>query len=99
MFGRIEMPGSPAYQAVLIPDEAIISDQERRIVFVVAEDGTVAPRLIRPGPRADGYRIVRDGLKGDESVIVNGIQRARPGAKVTPEMTTLPPERAAASAP
>jgi multidrug efflux pump subunit AcrA (membrane-fusion protein) len=78
---------------VLVPDEAISADQDRRVVLVVGEDGTVAPKVIRPGPREDGYRVVRQGLTGEESIVINGLQRARPGTKVTPNMTTLPPSR------
>jgi RND family efflux transporter MFP subunit len=93
LFGRVRIPGSPRYKAVLVPDEAISADQDRRIVLVVGEDGTVAPKVIRPGPREDGYRVVRQGLTGEESIVINGLQRARPGTKVTPNMTTLPPSR------
>lgn len=93
LFGRIRVPGSPRYKAVLVPDEAISADQDRRVVMVVAEDGSVSPKVIRPGPREDGYRVVRQGLTGDETIIVAGLQRARPGTKVTPQMTTLAPTR------
>jgi RND family efflux transporter MFP subunit len=93
LFGTIQVPGSPPHRGVLIPDEAIGTDQDRRIVWVVAEDNTVSPRVVRPGPRIDGYRLIREGLKGDETIVVVGLQRVRPGAKVTPQMTTLPPAR------
>ena len=93
LFGRIRIPGSPRYKAVLVPDEAISADQDRRIVLVVGEDGMVSPKVVRPGPREDGYRVIRQGLTGDESIIINGLQRARPGTKVTPQPTTLPPSR------
>jgi membrane fusion protein, multidrug efflux system len=95
MFGRVSIPGSGSYQAVLIPDEAIGSDQDRRIVYVVGEDGTVAAQPIRPGPKIDGYRVVRDGLTGDETIAVAGLMRIRPGMKVTPQTMTLPPVAAA----
>jgi len=91
MFGRISIPGSGLYKGVLIPDEAVASDQDRRIVYVVGEDGSVAARAIRPGPRIDGYRVVRTGLDGSETIVVGGIVRVRPGIKVTPELVTLPP--------
>lgn len=84
-FGRIRIPGSPEYEAILIPDEAIVTDQSRKLVMVVGEDGTVGARPIRPGPREDGLRIVRSGLDGGERIVINGVVRARPGAKVTPE--------------
>ncbi|WP_183317019.1 efflux RND transporter periplasmic adaptor subunit [Chelatococcus caeni] len=93
LFGRVSVPGSPPYQGVLVPDEAIATDQERRLVWVVGEDNTVKAQLVRPGPRIDGYRLFREGLKGDETIVVNGLQRVRPGAAVAPEMTTLPPTR------
>jgi multidrug efflux system membrane fusion protein len=93
LFGRIQIPGSQPYRGVLLPDEAVGADQDRRIVFLVAEDGTVSMRPVRPGPRIDGYRVIRDGLKGDETVVVNGLMRVRAGMKVAPTMTTLPPVR------
>lgn len=93
LFGRVRIPGTPRYKAVLVPDEAISADQDRRVVMVVGDDGTVAPKVVRPGPREDGYRVIRQGLTGDESIIINGLQRARPGTKVTPQMTQLPPSR------
>jgi RND family efflux transporter MFP subunit len=93
LFGTIRIPGSPRYQGVLVPDEAVATDQDRRFVWVVAEDGTASQRTVRPGPRIDGYRLVREGLKGDESVVIAGLQRVRPGAKVTPQPKELPPSR------
>ncbi|HEX6980181.1 MAG TPA: efflux RND transporter periplasmic adaptor subunit [Alphaproteobacteria bacterium] len=94
MFGRIVVPGSNFYRAVLVPDEAIGTDLDRRFVYVVDDDGTVSQKVIRPGPRHDGYRIVREGLTGDETLIVNGLQRVRlGGGRVTPQLTELPPSR------
>jgi multidrug efflux system membrane fusion protein len=93
LFGTVRVASSTPHRGVLIPDEAIATDQDRRIVYVVAEDGTVGPRVIQPGPRIDGYRLVRDGLKGDETIVIAGIQRVRPGAKVTAQMQELPPAR------
>ncbi|MGE0745781.1 MAG: efflux RND transporter periplasmic adaptor subunit [Rhodospirillales bacterium] len=96
MFGRIAIPGSGRYRAVLVPDEAIGADLDRRFVYVVADDGAVSQQVIRPGSRQDGYRIVRQGLTGGETIVVNGIQRVQMGGgKVTPQPTTLPPEHAA----
>ena len=92
LFGRIHVPGSLPYKGVLIPDEAIAADQDRRIVYVVDAAGTVSAKPIRLGPRQHGYRVVRDGLTGDETIIINGLMRVRPGAKVTPKLVTLPPE-------
>jgi RND family efflux transporter MFP subunit len=91
LFGRISIPGSPLYQGVLVPDEAIGSDQNRRIVFLVDAKGNLAPRPIRPGPRIDGYRVVRDGLDGDETLVIKGLAKVRPGMRITPELVELPP--------
>ncbi|EJJ30196.1 efflux RND transporter periplasmic adaptor subunit [Rhizobium sp. CF142] len=93
LFGRIQVEASNTYQAILVPDEAIGSDQNERVVYVVGTDGTVSTKPVRPGPRLYGYRVIREGLDGTETIIVNGLIRARPGAKVTPQMTELPKER------
>ncbi len=92
MFGRINVPGSLPHPGVLLPDEAIGADQNRRIVFVVDEAGLVSAKEVRTGPRIDGYRVIREGLTGEETVVVNGLVRVRPGVTVKPEMTTLPPK-------
>ena len=93
LFGRIQVEASTTYQAILVPDEAIGSDQNERVVYVVGADGTVSTKPVRPGPRLYGYRVIREGLDGTETIIVNGLIRARPGAKVTSQMTELPKER------
>jgi RND family efflux transporter MFP subunit len=93
LFGTIAVTGSPAHRGVLIPDEAIAADQDRRIVWAVADDGSVSSKVVRPGPKIDGYRLIRSGLTGDESIVINGLQRVRPGAKVTPQREELPPVR------
>ncbi|WP_298966996.1 efflux RND transporter periplasmic adaptor subunit [uncultured Methylobacterium sp.] len=91
LFGVISMPASPPFQGVLIPDEAVATNQDKRIVYVVKDDNTVASQNVRLGPKIDGYRVVRDGLKGDETIVISGLTRVRPGAKVTPERKDLPP--------
>jgi RND family efflux transporter MFP subunit len=93
LFGRVTISGSDPYSGVLLPDEAIGSDQDRRVVYTVSADNVVSMQPVRIGPRIDGYRVIRSGLKGDETVVVNGIMRVRPGTKVTPQMSTLPPIR------
>lgn len=84
-FGRIRVPGSDRYAALLVPDEAIVSDQSNKIVMTVTEDGTVVPKIIRPGPTYDGLRIVRKGLEPGDRIIIEGLMRVRPGSKVTPQ--------------
>ncbi|RDL50165.1 Efflux pump periplasmic linker BepF [Ensifer sp. M14] len=96
LFGRAELEGSNTYKAVLIPDEAIGADQNERIVYEVREDGTVATKPVRLGPKLHGYRVIRSGMTGDETIVVNGLMRARPGTKVKPEIIELPPEAQAA---
>lgn len=92
LFGLVAVPGSPKYQAVLVPDEAILTDLDRRYVYVVGDDGSVRQQPLRLASRTDNYRIVREGLKGDETIVINGLQRVRlGGGKVTPQMVTLPP--------
>ncbi|HEY4163809.1 MAG TPA: efflux RND transporter periplasmic adaptor subunit [Dongiaceae bacterium] len=83
-FGRIRIPGSEPYDAIMIPDSAILSDQSQKIVMVVNPDDSVAPRVIRPGPAIDGLRVVREGLSKDDVIIIDGIMHVRPGAKVIP---------------
>ncbi|MDM9622484.1 efflux RND transporter periplasmic adaptor subunit [Rhizobium sp. S96] len=93
LFGRIQVEASNTYTAILVPDEAIGSDQNERVVYVVGADGKVSTKPVRPGPRLYGYRVIREGLDGTETIIVNGLMRARPGGTVTPQMTELPKER------
>ena len=90
LFGRVNVPGSLPYEGVLVPDEAIVADQNRRLVMSVDAEGNVTPLPVRPGPRIDGYRVIRDGLDGSETIVIEGIVRARPGSVVTPEMVELP---------
>jgi len=83
-FGRVRLIGSAPYEALLLPDTAIATDQSRKIVFVVKDDDTVEARPVLLGPLDEGLRVIREGLKPEDRVIVDGIQRARIGAKVSP---------------
>ena len=91
LFGRINVPGSLPYDGILIPDEAIVADQQRRLVYVLDAENKARQVDVRPGPRIDGYRVIRDGLKGDERIVINGLMLVRPGSPVTPEVVELPP--------
>jgi RND family efflux transporter MFP subunit len=85
-FGRVRLIGSAPYEALLLPDSAIATDQSRKIVFVVRDDNIVEAKPVTLGPLDEGLRVIRDGLKPEDKVIVDGIQRARVGAKVTPQI-------------
>ena len=89
-FGRIRLIGSAPYEALLLPDSAIATDQSRKIVFVVRDDDTVEARPVMLGPLDDGLRVIREGLKPEDRVIVEGLQRARVGAKVSPHVKDAP---------
>lgn len=84
-FGRARLPSSGTYEALLVPDAAVVTDQNRKIVMTVADDGTVVAKPVTIGPLNDTMRVVRDGLAPTDKVIINGLMRARPGAKVTPQ--------------
>ncbi len=84
MFGRLRLFGGD-FEAYLIPDTAIASDQSRKIVMTVTSSGTVSTKVITLGPIVDGLRVVRSGLTESDKIIISGLQRARPGQKVTSE--------------
>ena len=96
MFGRIRVPGSPAFTALLIPDAAIGTEQSRKYVLVVDDGGIVRQKYVVPGQIDDDLRVIKEGLTPADRVIVNGLMRARPGIKVTVEEGGTP---AASSAP
>ncbi len=82
LFGRIRIPGSQLHETILLNDESIMTDQSLKYVFVVDNNDIVSKRNVVLGPVVDGLRVIREGLKGDEQIIVKGLQRAREGAKV-----------------
>jgi multidrug efflux system membrane fusion protein len=90
-FGRVRLIGSSPYDALLLPDTAIASDQSRKIVFVVKDDDTVEARQVTLGPLDEGLRVIREGLKPEDRVIIDGLQRARVGAKVSPHPAPAAP--------
>src|SRR4051794_36239959 len=89
-FGRVRLIGSAPYEALLVPDTAIATDQSRKIVFVVKDDDTVEAKAVMLGPLDEGLRVIREGLKPEDRVIVDGLQRARVGAKVSPHAAPAP---------
>ena len=95
MFGRIRVPGSPPYTALLIPDLAIGSEQARKYVLVVDDGGVARQRYVTPGQLDGDLRVIKDGLTASDRVIVNGLMRARPGVKVAAEEKKIPAAAAA----
>jgi RND family efflux transporter MFP subunit len=90
MFARIQVPASPPYEALLVPDVAIGTEQVRKFVFVVGPDNSVSQKFVTLGQVTDGMRVIKDGLSPEDRVVVNGMARARPGAKVTPQGAAAP---------
>jgi len=83
-FGRLQLVGSGEFDALLIPDSAIQTDQSRRFVWTVNAKNMPEQRIIEPGGLERGLRIVRAGLERGDRVVINGMQRVRPGAPVAP---------------
>lgn len=82
MFGEIRLLGSGEYEAVMVPDAAVLADQANKIVMLVDDAGKVSIRVVETGPIIDGLRVVRKGITGADRVIVNGVQKVRAGMKV-----------------
>ena len=91
MFGRVRVPGSPAYNALLVPEVAIGTEQARKYVLVVDKDNVAHQKYVTPGQAIDGLRVIRAGIEPADRVIVNGIMRARPNQKVTPQQEGAKP--------
>jgi RND family efflux transporter MFP subunit len=97
MFGRIQVPGSARYEALVIPDAAIGSEQAKKFVYVVRPDETVEQKYVTLGALSEGDRVITSGLEPDDRVVVNGLMRARPGIKVTPQKNATTPAHSAAA--
>jgi RND family efflux transporter MFP subunit len=85
MFGRVQIPASDPYEALMVTDAAIGTEQVRKFVYVVDKDNVARQRFVTLGQVVDDLRVIKDGLSLDDRVIVNGLMRARAGQKVTPE--------------
>lgn len=88
-FARVRIPGSGEYEAMLVRDSALGSDQGRPFVYVVGADGKATPRNVTTGPLQDGLRVVRDGLTTEDRVVINGLMAIRPGVVVQTEETAM----------
>lgn len=89
MFARVRMQGSPEYEALLLPDEAVGTDQTSRYVLIAADDGSTRRSPVRLGPLYRGLRVVRQGVGPDDWVVVKGQARLRPGMKVAPKQEQI----------
>jgi RND family efflux transporter MFP subunit len=99
MFGRVQLPASSPYEARLVPDVAIGTEQTRKFVMVVDGENVARQKYVTLGQSIDGLRVIKDGLARDDRVIVDGLMRARNGTKVTPQEQGAPgPGRPTASA-
>jgi RND family efflux transporter MFP subunit len=96
MFARVQLLGSSEYSAILIDDRAVNTDQNQKYVFVLGANNQVEYRRIKLGRVIDGLRIVREGLKAGDVIVVNGAQRAHPGITVTPQTVTMGADAATA---
>jgi RND family efflux transporter MFP subunit len=98
MFGKVRLPASTPYTALLVPDAAIGSEQVRKYVLVVGPDNVVKMNYVTVGLLFDNMRVIKTGLTEDDRVIVNGLMRARPGQKVTPQEEPAPTRPVASQA-
>jgi RND family efflux transporter MFP subunit len=89
LFARIRLMESAQHDAVLVNDSAIGTDQTVRYVLVVGPESKVAYRPVQLGPVIDGLRVVQSGLSAGEVIVVNGLQRVRPGAQVQAQRVAM----------
>ena len=94
MFARVKLIGSGQYDALLINDSAIGTDQSVKFVLKVGADNKVEYAPVKLGPLVDGLRVVREGLKADDVILVKGLQQVRPGMPVTPQLVAMGEQRA-----
>lgn len=113
LFGQLQLAAAPAAPQIVVPETAIVTDAARRLVYVVGKDGVVQPRPVELGILVDGLRVIRSGLDAKEQVVINGLQRVRPGQKtevqqgkfddqgrvIDPKKPAAAPANAGASAP
>jgi RND family efflux transporter MFP subunit len=88
MFARVRTAAAAPKNELLVPDAAIGAEQVRKFVLVVDAENVARPKYVTLGPVVDGLRVITQGLTPDDNVIINGLMRARPGAKVTPQQSS-----------
>lgn len=97
LYARIRLGGTTEHEAVLVDERAVSTDQDKRFVLVVDESNHAQYREVRIGAAQDGLRVVDSGLKAGERIVVNGLQKVRPGALIAP--TEVPMQAAGSVAP
>jgi multidrug efflux system membrane fusion protein len=95
LFARLRLVGSGKYRATLVLDRAIGTDQDKKFVLVLKPDNTVDYRPVQLGRLIEGLRVIASGLKEGDKVVINGMQRVRPGMKVTPTLAAMSADSAA----
>lgn len=97
-FGRVRLPSSDEYEGILIPETALLTDQGERIVLTVGNDNILKTNAVQLGPsQPGGLRVVREGLRPSDRIVINGLLRARAGAKVTPQTGAIAQQPQSAS--
>jgi multidrug efflux system membrane fusion protein len=91
MFARVQVPGSAPYEALMVPDSAIGTEQVRKFIYVIGADDVAKQVYVTLGQVVDGLRVIKDGLSENDRVVVNGLMRVRPGLKVNPEGANASP--------
>ena len=94
MFGNMRMGSGMAHQALLVPDAAVVTDQARKIVYVIGKDGAAAARPVQVGALANGLRVIRSGLQRGDRVVIQGTQFAQAGQPVKPIAGRITPAKA-----
>ena len=89
LFARVQLGGGGKKTVVMIHEQAIGTDQNKKFVYVVGSDNKANYREIKLGSTKDGLRVVVDGLKEGEKIVVGGLQRVRPGAEISPNMVSM----------
>jgi RND family efflux transporter MFP subunit len=88
-FARLQVAITPPTPVYLLPDAAVVLDQSQRLVMTVAADGTVKPKIVTAGELRGGLRVIQSGLEPSDRVVIDGLMRAIPGSKVTPQDGTI----------
>jgi membrane fusion protein, multidrug efflux system len=89
LFARVKLQGEGRYPGCLAKDEAVVTDLNKKYVLALGKNNTLEYRAVKLGPMEDGLRVVREGLQPGDSIVVNGLQRVRPGAVVNPVRTSM----------